>query len=37
MIGPQTTKKLNKINIKTLGDLAEADPEILRKIWALMG
>ncbi len=37
MIGPQTTKKLNKINIKTLGDLAEADPEILRKNLGING
>lgn len=37
MIGQKTTDKLNKINIKTLGDLANSDPEILRKLLGING
>lgn len=37
MIGPATANKLNKINIKTLGELANADPLLLKRLLGING
>ena len=37
MVGRATTRKLKKININTIGDLAQADPVLLRTIFKSHG
>lgn len=36
-VGPATTRKLRRINVRTIGELAGADPEILRSIFGKNG
>lgn len=37
LVGKSTTKKLEKMNIKTIGDLALADVKMLEKIFGIIG
>ncbi|WP_245149652.1 DinB/UmuC family translesion DNA polymerase [Peptoniphilus raoultii] len=37
MIGPATARKLNKINIKALGELANSDPLLLKRLLGING
>lgn len=36
-VGPATTRKLGKIGIRTIGGLATLDPELLRKLFGVVG
>lgn len=36
-VGPATTRKLGKIGIRTIGGLASLDPELLRKLFGVVG